>query len=128
RGFDTDAPPPEGHFGSVMMKERALVAGGTYGLISRLGEGTTITATFPRVWVEEGSLHEANTQQAQAEGAPQRETQPPRGATTGPSAPVVGMRGLIRETAGDGDRDHEADDAAPGGFTLDREGGRAESA
>jgi signal transduction histidine kinase len=55
KGFDTSAPPPEGHFGSVMMRERATVAGGTFAITSTLGEGTTITATFPRVWVEEGS-------------------------------------------------------------------------
>ncbi len=60
RGFDTDAAPPEGHFGSVMMRERALVAGGTFSIHSELGRGTSIQAWFPKVWVEEGNLHEAS--------------------------------------------------------------------
>jgi signal transduction histidine kinase len=59
KGFDTAAPPPEGHFGSVMMKERAQVAGGTFSVTSELGHGSIIRASFPRVWVEEGTLHEA---------------------------------------------------------------------
>src|SRR5207247_4189759 len=42
KGFDTTAQPPEGHFGSVMMRERALVAGGTYSVESAIGQGTTI--------------------------------------------------------------------------------------
>ena len=71
KGFDTSAPPPEGHFGSVMMKERALVAGGTYSIQSEVGKGTTITAGFPRVWVEEGSELEST---AEADGEPESET------------------------------------------------------
>jgi signal transduction histidine kinase len=59
RGFDTEAPPPEGHFGSVMMRERAQVAGGTFSVESEIGHGTTITAGFPRVWVEEAELLES---------------------------------------------------------------------
>lgn len=55
RGFDTSQPQPEGHFGSVMMRERAIVTGGTFKVESEIGTGTTITATFPQVWVEEGS-------------------------------------------------------------------------
>jgi signal transduction histidine kinase len=53
KGFDTSQPQPEGHFGSVMMKERALVAGGTFERESEIGKGTTVTAGFPRVWIEE---------------------------------------------------------------------------
>jgi signal transduction histidine kinase len=56
RGFDTSAAPPEGHFGSIMMRERALVTGGTFSLESEPGRGTTIRATFPHVWVEEELL------------------------------------------------------------------------
>ena len=52
-GFDTSQPQPEGHFGSVMMKERALVAGGTFNRESQIGKGTIVTAEFPRVWIEE---------------------------------------------------------------------------
>jgi signal transduction histidine kinase len=53
KGFDTSQPQPEGHFGSVMMKERALVAGGTFNRESEIGKGTVVTAEFPRVWIEE---------------------------------------------------------------------------
>jgi hypothetical protein len=52
-GFDTTQPAPEGHFGSVMMRERALVAGGTFTVTSQLEKGTIITAGFPRVWIDE---------------------------------------------------------------------------
>jgi len=54
-GFDPRAPAPEGHFGSVMMRERALVAGGSFEMRSRPGEGTEVIARFPRVWVEEAT-------------------------------------------------------------------------
>jgi signal transduction histidine kinase len=54
-GFDTGQPQPEGHFGSIMMRERALVTGGSFSVESQPGRGTTITAHFPQVWVEEGS-------------------------------------------------------------------------
>lgn len=91
KGFDTNQPQPEGHFGSVMMRERALVAGGTYSLSSEVGKGTTITARFPKVWVEEGSKLEEERSTA-ADGAVAR---PPVGTTTGPQ-PVIplpeGMR------------------------------------
>jgi len=36
-----------------MMRERALVAGGTFSIESEVGKGTTVTARFPRVWIEE---------------------------------------------------------------------------
>jgi signal transduction histidine kinase len=52
-GFDTNQGQPEGHFGTVMMRERALVAGGTFSIESEVGKGTTVTARFPRVWIEE---------------------------------------------------------------------------
>jgi signal transduction histidine kinase len=52
-GFDTEAPPPEGHFGLNMMRERALVGGGTYELTSAPGEGTTITVRFPTSWLQQ---------------------------------------------------------------------------
>jgi signal transduction histidine kinase len=81
KGFDTTAPPPEGHFGSVMMRERALVAGGTFSVESEVGQGTTIAASFPRVWVEEGSQLEAAAATAKGASGTQR---PPVGSTTGP--------------------------------------------
>jgi signal transduction histidine kinase len=71
KGFDTSAPPPEGHFGSVMMRERAMVAGGTFRIESEPGQGTGITVTFPRVWVEEGTLLDA---QSNGQRAPSTET------------------------------------------------------
>jgi len=78
KGFDTEAPPPEGHFGSVMMRERALVAGGTFSVTSELGKGSLISARFPRVWVEEGTLLEA---EASRKPGP---AEVPVGATTAP--------------------------------------------
>ncbi len=53
KGFDTEAPPPEGHFGLTMMRERALVGGGTYELNSAPGEGTAITVRFPTSWLQQ---------------------------------------------------------------------------
>jgi signal transduction histidine kinase len=47
RGFDTSLPGPEGHYGMTMMRERAMVAGGTFGVESSPGRGTVITARFP---------------------------------------------------------------------------------
>jgi signal transduction histidine kinase len=82
KGFDTAAPPPEGHFGSVMMRERALVAGGTYTVESELGHGSTITANFPRVWVEEGTALEQSQPQGDAQSF-----DPPVGSTAGPLQP-----------------------------------------
>jgi signal transduction histidine kinase len=50
-GFDPEAPGPEGHFGLAMMRERALVAGGSYKVESAPGAGTRITARFPASWL-----------------------------------------------------------------------------
>jgi signal transduction histidine kinase len=87
RGFDTNQEQPEGHFGSVMMRERAMVAGGTYALTSEEGKGTTITATFPRVWVEEGSQLEAvGTDSEDGSAAPL--PRPPVGTTAGPQSMI----------------------------------------
>jgi signal transduction histidine kinase len=51
-GFDSDAPLPEGHFGLTMMRERALVGGGSFSLKSAEGEGTTINVRFPTSWLQ----------------------------------------------------------------------------
>jgi hypothetical protein len=83
KGFDTEAPPPEGHFGSVMMRERALVAGGTFSITSEPGTGTSILARFPHVWVEEGTLHEAEGSSRATEAA-----RAPVGTSTGPTTPL----------------------------------------
>jgi signal transduction histidine kinase len=53
-GFDDQAPPPEGHYGLTMMRERATVGGGTFGMTSSPGKGTTITVRFPTSWLQEG--------------------------------------------------------------------------
>jgi signal transduction histidine kinase len=53
-GFDVEEGSPEGHFGLTMMRERALVAGGTFDISSVAGEGTTITAEFPTSWLSDG--------------------------------------------------------------------------
>jgi signal transduction histidine kinase len=68
KGFDTSAPPPEGHFGSVMMRERAQVAGGKLSVESEVGEGSVVTASFPKVWVEEGTKLEAEDIVADGDG------------------------------------------------------------
>jgi len=77
-GFDVEAPPPEGHFGLTMMRERALVGGGTYELKSEPGEGTTITVRFPTSWL-------------------QQQEPPPGGAATGDG----GGPGTARSPEGD---------------------------
>jgi signal transduction histidine kinase len=52
-GFDSDAPEPEGHYGLTMMRERALVGGGTFHLASEPGGGATIKVSFPTSWLQE---------------------------------------------------------------------------
>lgn len=54
KGFDVEKGSPEGHFGLAMMRERAVVAGGTFDISSVAGEGTTITAEFPTSWLSDG--------------------------------------------------------------------------
>jgi signal transduction histidine kinase len=54
KGFDVEQGSPEGHFGLAMMRERAVVAGGTFDITSVAGEGTTITAEFPTSWLSDG--------------------------------------------------------------------------
>jgi signal transduction histidine kinase len=50
KGFDPDQGSPEGHYGLTMMRERAQVAGGTFEMDSRPGQGTIVTAEFPTSW------------------------------------------------------------------------------
>ncbi len=89
RGFDTDAAPPEGHFGTVMMRERALVVGGAFRLESEIGRGTTVTADFPSVWVQEGTLLESSDAGSAGSVSEDRRL-PPLGTTVGPRPPAVG--------------------------------------
>jgi signal transduction histidine kinase len=51
-GFDVEVPAPEGHYGLTMMRERAVVAGGTIEFTSRPGEGTTVTVRIPTSWLQ----------------------------------------------------------------------------
>ncbi len=67
-GFDSDAPPPEGHYGLTMMRERALVGGGSFDLKSAPGRGTSITITFPTSWLQqEGEGEEPHASQVRAQ-------------------------------------------------------------
>ncbi|MGZ4356445.1 MAG: sensor histidine kinase [Gaiellaceae bacterium] len=85
-GFDTDAPPPEGHFGLTMMRERALVGGGSFDLKSVEGEGTTVTVRFPTSWLQpEPSAPPASASGNGAGGGPGT-TLTPEGDPTRPSA------------------------------------------
>jgi signal transduction histidine kinase len=72
-GFDADGPGPEGHFGLTMMRDRAQVAGGTFKIESKPGEGTTITATFAQSW-----LHEESQEPEGHAATPGSLTEPPR--------------------------------------------------
>lgn len=81
KGFDTSAAQPEGHFGSVMMRERALVTGGTFSRESEPGRGTTIRATFPHVWVEEELL------EARPNAPDEPSDEPPSGPGNGYAPP-----------------------------------------
>jgi signal transduction histidine kinase len=51
-GFDVEASAPEGHYGLTMMRERAVVAGGTIEFKSRQDEGTTVTVRIPTSWLQ----------------------------------------------------------------------------
>jgi two-component system sensor histidine kinase UhpB len=74
-GFDTAGPAPEGHYGLTMMRERALVAGGTIEVLSAPGEGTKITVQIPTSWLA------------------------PAGATPAPSTPALPAPGASPGTA-----------------------------
>ncbi len=92
KGFDTSAAPPEGHFGSIMMRERALVTGGTFSVESSPGAGTTIRATFPHVWVEEELLESSPGSSTAGEPTDEPPTGPPSGnghAPTKDEGPII---------------------------------------
>jgi signal transduction histidine kinase len=55
KGFDAEAGEPDGHYGLTMMRERAVVAGGTFDLVSASGHGTNITVRFPGSWLQPAS-------------------------------------------------------------------------
>jgi signal transduction histidine kinase len=110
KGFDTSAPPPEGHFGSVMMRERAMVAGGTYSIESELGDGTNITVTFPRVWVEEGTRFEADAELGEGNGRGPSLARPPVGTRVGPPrSSGQGSDGALDERKGEEGTEPDSD-------------------
>lgn len=110
-GFDTSQPQPDGHFGSVMMKERALVAGGTYERTSAIGAGTTVRATFPRVWVEEGAALESQAGSDADDPASRPAVSPPTGSTVGPLSPSASKE-LVTRRGSRHDHRSEADELA----------------
>lgn len=69
-GFDPEGPGPEGHYGLAMMRERALVGGGTFQLQSASGEGTTITVTFPTSWLQQEATEPEQPEPSQADASP----------------------------------------------------------
>jgi len=69
-GFDLEGPGPEGHYGLAMMRERALVGGGTFQLESASGEGTTITVTFPTSWLQQEATEPDQPEPSQADASP----------------------------------------------------------
>jgi signal transduction histidine kinase len=76
-GFDPEAPPPEGHYGLTMMRERAAVAGGTIRVDSAPGKGTTITVRMPTSWLSQGP------QEGSAPAPPRPAGEIPAGASPG---------------------------------------------
>ena len=48
RGFDSEAPVPDGHFGIRIIKDTIRVAGGQVDVTSGLGTGTSVVVRFPR--------------------------------------------------------------------------------
>jgi two-component system sensor histidine kinase DegS len=91
-GFDTSAAGPEGHFGMVMMRQRAKVGGGSFEVVSAPGEGTTITVRFPTSLLQvEPQTREATTPGPSGEGDQAH-------ASPGTSASPVPAGGDSRET------------------------------
>jgi signal transduction histidine kinase len=77
-GFDPEASEPEGHYGLTMMRERALVGGGTFELQSARGAGTTIKVRFPTQWLQEGGRSDERSGPRPADAVP-GSVQPPAG-------------------------------------------------
>ncbi len=81
RGFDVTAPGPEGHYGMAMMRERAMVGGGSFSVTSTAGEGTSITARFP-ISLLQGSETAAGGGEG-GPGAPAEDASPGTSGTNG---------------------------------------------
>ena len=82
RGFDPTAPGPEGHFGMALMRERAMVGGGSFEVTSAPTEGTTITARFPISLLQQEPDAAAGTDEAAGDA-------PGAGASPGTSGPAA---------------------------------------
>jgi signal transduction histidine kinase len=48
-GFDQDRPSPDGHLGLRIIRDTVQVAGGTFSITSRAGEGTSVVAALDRI-------------------------------------------------------------------------------
>lgn len=84
-GFDPEAPPPEGHYGLTMMRERAAVAGGTIRVDSAPGKGTTITVRMPTSWLSQGPASPRSASEPAAGGGASPGTVPaPQDRPAGP--------------------------------------------
>ncbi len=73
-GFDAEAPGPEGHYGLTMMRERAMVGGGTFDMQTAAGAGTTITVTFPTSWLQQEAAPVQESQPSRADASPDTAT------------------------------------------------------
>lgn len=80
-GFDTEAPAPEGHYGLTMMRERALVAGGTIEMVSALDQGTTITVRIPTQWLQTEAAEPQQAPTPSPAGASPDTAAAPRGSS-----------------------------------------------
>jgi signal transduction histidine kinase len=79
KGFNTNLPGPEGHFGMAMMRDRAKVGGGSFEVQSEVGKGTTITVRFPTALLMRGD-QQTGTEQGSA-NAPGRASPGTTGTT-----------------------------------------------
>ena len=77
-GFDSEASEPEGHYGLTMMRERALVGGGSFEIKSAAGAGTAIKVRFPTSWLQEGWEPDERLGPSHADVAPGSAQAPPQ--------------------------------------------------
>ena len=69
-GFDTSSAQPEGHYGLTMMRERALVVGGTLELVSAPGQGSTVKVRIPTSWLQVEGLEPEDQPTVRADASP----------------------------------------------------------
>jgi signal transduction histidine kinase len=89
RGFNTNLPGPEGHFGMAMMRDRAKVGGGSFEVESEVGKGTTITVRFPTALLmreEQPSDTEPGSASATGHASPGTTGTTPRAAEDSPDS------------------------------------------